>query len=101
MPKSLVSIFLAFLLVACYTSPKQQRFQNCSYIKEKLGKIILDFHKKYDRIPFSFEEAHKDSQVILSNRGDALSNSLIYGKTGENSFYFLSYGMNGKFESYL
>ncbi|MUG91563.1 hypothetical protein F7734_03295 [Scytonema sp. UIC 10036] len=98
MPKSIISIFLLNLLVACHTSTTQQRFQNCSYIKEKPGKIVLDFQKKHDRIPSSFEEAHQDSQVILPNRGDAFGNSLIYRKTGESSFYFLSYGMNGKFE---
>ncbi|KAF3885980.1 MULTISPECIES: hypothetical protein [Nostocales] len=99
MLKSIISISLFYLLVACNTSTNEQRFQNCSYLKEKLGKIVLDFQKKHDRIPSSFEEAHKDTQVILPNRGDAFGNPLIYRKTGEKSFYFLSYGVNGKLEN--
>ena len=96
-----IILALACLLVGCSRSDAAQRSQNCTYIQDTLGSIVLDFKEEHGHLPDSFEEAHKDSGVVLPNRGDAFGRSLIYKKTGEDSFYFLSYGPNNEFEDGL
>jgi len=73
--------------------------RNCDYLQNRLGEIVLNFEKKQGYIPETFEEALMNSNEILNNRGDVFGNSLVYQKTGKNSFYFLSYGKNGQFEN--
>ena len=91
----IICYFLFFLLMGCR---KYDAKKNENYIKGTLGKIILDFKSKHNRLPETFSEAHNYTGTILQHRGDYYSNPIIYFKTGDNSFYFLSYGRNGKNE---
>ena len=72
--------------------------RNVLYLRDTLGKIILDYREKYGRLPDTFSEAFEDSGVRLPNRGDVYGRPLGYKRTGSDSFYFHSSGRNGKNE---
>ncbi|MBN1889307.1 MAG: hypothetical protein JW850_15035 [Thermoflexales bacterium] len=89
-------VILLCLLPACVGDAATQRARNCVYIRDTLGAIVLGYQERHGRLPDTFAEAHEESGVVLPNRGDVAGRTLIYVKTGEDSFYFLSYGPNGK-----
>jgi hypothetical protein len=69
---------------------------NRAYIKDKLGGIVLSYKQKHGQLPQTFEQAHDDSKITLLNRGDLYGGAIVYEKVNDNSFYFLSFGANGR-----
>jgi hypothetical protein len=100
---SLIKLFaitaMLVLLAACAGDGDAQRLENCLYLQQTLGGIVLAFQQKHGRLPTTFEEAHAESGVVLPHRGDKFGRPLVYRKISEGAFHFLSYGPNGQPEA--
>lgn len=84
-----------FVLSGCRRAEAARRAENCHYMQETLGPLVLEYAARYHAMPETFDEALQESGVTLAHRGDAFGGSLVYRKTGDTAFYFLAYGPDG------
>ena len=95
---------LTFSSLSIVCSCSQQKYlgdraKNIEYMQDTLGAIVIEYRDEYGELPQQFDLALSKSDTVLPHRGDRFGQPLIYQKTGQNSFYFLSYGKNGKYEN--
>jgi hypothetical protein len=99
----------AFILVLCAvavgyyvtsTNPNSLagRQKNVEYMRDRLGKIVMEYSEKHKSIPEGFEIALNDSDKTLPNRGDYFGRSMVYQKLSDDSFRFVAFGQNGEYD---
>jgi len=109
-------VFLA-MCISVRTSPEEERMANFKYFRDVLGPIVLQYATRHGHAPLTFEEAHQESGVRLSHRGDAFGNGFVYRRIADDCFCFVTPGwdsdpkaaagpwvvvryMNGKWSNY-
>jgi hypothetical protein len=61
-----------------------------------LASIVLQYQKKHGKVPEGFEIAHRESKIVLPNRGDKNGDPYVYRRVGSKAFFFRGYGRDGK-----
>jgi hypothetical protein len=98
--KSLIVFIFLLFLVSC--SKPYDKKANIEFVKDNCGKIILTFKENLGSFPTEFENT---TVTYISNSGekryfplfrDKYGYPVNYVWTGNNSFYFVFVGANGK-----
>lgn len=95
----LLLIGIAWIFLSADPDSDEGRRRNATYMQERLGAIVLEFYANYGTVPAHFNLALNESDETLPNRGDYYGRPMIYQKLTEDSFRFVAFGENGKYDA--
>lgn len=92
------AIAVAFVALSSNPESVEGRQKNVEYMRNRLGEVVLKYAEKNGELPEAFETALSDFDNTLPNRGDYFGRPMIYQRLSDDSFRFVAFGPNSKYD---